>query len=335
MQKELNNLILMSTNVHTIDIVGDVFIPTQASIYVSGDQLAIAKSFYKKILQYVTENIFVDPERCSHAGALIGTYDDRVWVFRRRNRYLNVKDELKLCHLGITTNPKCQFAFENIRYFVKECKDEELIKEEFDFCEVIVKRRKRNTLLWRHLVWLTKEFPEYEKRELEWVKKWVANNPADCSAFYYLEFLLPRNKEDLIRELQENTVALFFLPGHESTWNHRRFLLQSLKEYFIIPDNWKQLDSPKCKVVFPLYKTDFQIRNGYQVICDEFCISINLIFKRNNENKKDVSLNLQNEDIIVALSRGDDLPAEYIKQKSSAEKHYIWLRYSFIKMLKK
>lgn len=333
MQKELDDLIAASNEVTAVDIVSDIFIPTPTSPHISGGHIGISKTLYKTVLRYVTENIFSDPERCSYAGALIGSYDDRVWIIRRRNQYLSVRDELNLCHIGITANPKCQCAFENIRYFIKDCNDEELIKGEFDFCEVIVKRRKRNTLLWRHLVWLTKEFPNYEKRELEWVRKWVSNNPADCSAFYFLETLLPRNKEDLIKELQENTTALFFLPGHESTWNHRRFILQSLVENFKIPENWEPLNSPIDKVTFPSFKTDQQIRNAYQLICNEFCISINMIFKR-EDDVKEVSLNLQNEDTIVALARSDNFPAEFSKQKSSAEKHYIWLRYIFLKMLK-
>ncbi|KAH0789805.1 protein prenyltransferase alpha subunit repeat-containing protein 1 [Histomonas meleagridis] len=327
----IDDFINKCKGIKTIDIVGDMFIPGKANIYISDQQLAISKSLYKKILKYTTENISTDPIRCSHAGALIGSFDDRIWITRLKNKYLPLREEIQLCHLGLTANPKSPSAFENIRFLLRDCHDPEIIQEELKFCEVLTTRRTRNALLWRHRVWCCKTF-HTEDQDLSWAKKWVESHPSDCSAFYFLEHLMPTDRESLISALADNTSSIFSLPGHESIWFHRRFILQKLIPYLNLPNEWKPLSSPTEEIEFPLCKGERRIRYGYQKICNEFKISISMVFQQTNDENNEINIDLRNEDLIIALARGDNYPVEYEKQKDSAEKHYKWLRFIFMKM---
>lgn len=318
--------------VDSIEIVGDLFIPDGKPFIIENREMALAKKVYAKIVVMVGKNLTEDPKKFAMLGALVGVYDSRVWLYRRKpGLSLSLEEELHICHIGLTANPKCEAAFENLRYFLKDCKDQTVIDKERDFCNMLTARSARNALLWRHRVWMAKQFGT-GAADYKWVVNWTSEHPADSSAFYFMENIMPTDRNTLIEALQENTKAIFNLPGHESIWHHRRFLLQKLIKDFTLPGDWKQVSAPTEDFDFPVLRTDAEITNSYTDVCDDLAIDINMILVRSDASISEPKLDLSIEDVIVAIARSDKYPVEYDKQMRAAEKHFKWLRCVFMKM---
>lgn len=327
------SLIEASSEVDTVEIISDIFVPEGQSFVVGERQLAIPKRLYGAIVVAIGKHLDSDPQFLSHIGALIGSYDSRVWHYRKRAGItLPREQELRLCHLGLTANPKSECAFENIRWLLNDCADAELVDVERDFCSRLTGRRPRNALLWRHRVWLAKKFGTAE-RDLAWAISWTKEHPADSSAFYFMESLMSTDKDTLIRALAENTKDLLNLPGHESIWHHRRFLLLNLIEEFEVPEGWVQKEAPTDTFEFPGLNGNAEIDEAYTKICDTFGVDINLVLVRTDQTKETVTLDLAMEDVLIAIARSDSFPAEYERQKLAAEKHYRWLRCMLMRKL--
>lgn len=319
-------------SVESIEIVGDLFIPDGKPYITEGREMALGKKVYGEIVVAVGKKLTDDPKKFATLGALVGVYDSRVWLYRRQpDIALSLEEELRICHIGLTANPKCEAAFENIRFLMKDCKNQSIIDKEFEFCNMLTSKSARNALLWRHRVWLSKHFQSPE-RDYEWVVNWTNEHPADSSAFYFMENIMPTDRNSLIEALQQNTKAIFNLPGHESIWHHRRFLLQKLITEFQLPSNWKPHSAPTDAFEFPLLHTDTQITDAYTDVCDAFAVDLNMVLVRSDESLKEAKLDLSIEDVIVAVARSDKYPVEYERQKSAAEKHFRWLRCVFMKM---
>lgn len=349
----------------SIEIVSDFLLPEQSSFHSEENQVAISKSFYKVLLKFIVDNIETDPKKASLIGVITGSYDSRIWIIRKK-LISNLRDidslqkELNLIHIGLAAVPKCAGAFENTRYILGIClslrdnlsisddKMVSIIQNEREFYSFLTGKILRNALLWRHRVWFT-QFFNTEDEDLKWAENWVKLHPSDSSAFYFMETFIQKklssniqtnisntNNEnheyDLIKALQENTKALFVMPGHESIWNHRRFLLQNLIPKLKIPSNWRPSQSPNDQFDYPIVTSNNAIKLNYIKICDKFGIDLNTIISRTNKDDDSCELNLENEDLIVSVSRGDRFPSEYQKQRVSAEKHYRWLRIRFMKL---
>lgn len=316
-----------------IEIADDIFIGEGNRYIILEDQIGLSKSFYKEVLQYSIQYFDKDPDRLSIVGLLIGTRDDRAFKHRKLNRMENIIDEIHLHHLCLTVSPKSAGAFDNIRYFLKKYANPEILSIEREFCNFLTSLRPRNAILWRHRVWIAKTF-NTKVDDLQFATQWVKKYPQDCSAFFFIENFMNLTKEDVIQALAENTQMIFFLPGHESIWHHRRFLLQNLIDHFSIPDGWFEANSPIDTFVFPLIEKEFQ-QNNYGKICKEFCIDISGIYTRLDiSQEENIQFDIRNEDIIIGLARGDKYPAEAEKQRIAAEKHYKWLHVIFTKLLK-
>ncbi|OHT05212.1 hypothetical protein TRFO_27156 [Tritrichomonas foetus] len=350
-------------NAISIETVSDFLLPENKNYIYEENQIAISKTFFKQLLKFSAENIDKLPDEASKVGALIGSYDSRAWIQRKilynqkpQKNFDDLKNELHICHLGLTANPKSAGAFENIRFLLKKCQDKEtiqnneaiqsteiiqnddIIQNELNFYIKLTGKCLRNALLWRHKVWFTREF-HTEEQDLKWSEEWTQTHPADSSAFYFMETLINDNKNyDLIKALQENTKAIFTLPGHESIWNHRRYILCKLVErkivQFEVPKTWEIAETPTKEFKYPdVIGGNNAIRYAYTQICDKFGIDLNFIVTRSNSDDTKTEPHLANEDLIISVSRGDKFPSEYAKQKLAAEKHYRWLRFQFIKKL--
>lgn len=348
-EETINAFLANCSNMKSIEFASDIFIPSKKPFFHEGNQYAISKSFYKIILKCIVENLETDSERATKLGVITGSYNNRVWVLRRK-RFCDpcsldsLINEIHLIHLGLTAVPKCAGAFENLRWVFKSIlklfvslkhRIDEIVKKELEFYAKLTGKCLRNALLWRHRVWFSETFHTIDD-ELNWVEMWVSQNPSDSSAFYFLETListkLPTNEYDLITAYQNNTVALFTLPGHESIWTHRRYLLQKLINHFVKPVNWKLAKSPNEAFKFPLVSNEYNIRSTYLQICDKFGVDLNYIISRTDPNKNSCEMNIENEDLIIAVSRGDKFPSEYEKQCQCAEKHYIWLHVRYLEL---
>jgi hypothetical protein len=146
-----------------------------------------------------------------------------------------------------------------------------------------------------------------------------------------METIMPRDQASLTRALAENTRDLFVLPGHESIWHHRRWLLLGLRDFLTVPSMWIAADSPAADFKYPVLANDTQIVANYSKICDAFCISINLVLVQPNASKTVVDLDLAIEDTVIAVARSDNFPCEFAAQKRAAEKHFRWLRCQFMR----
>lgn len=318
----------------SIEIIGDLFIPGGEPFISDGGQLGLAKSVYAEFVTEIGRNFESDRDRLSYVGAAIGVHDMRAWSHRRvKGVTLPLVKEQLLCHLGLTANPKCAGAFENLRFILKGCKDTSIIDTELAFCGKLTGLRPRNALLWRHRVWLSRTFGTAE-RELIWAEEWVKRHPADSSAFYFIETMMRTDRTSIVEALVDNTKALFNLPGHESLWHHRRFLLQHLAPELSPPADWKLATAPTDEFTYPGCANDYVITTNYTRLCDAFGIDINLVLVRSDSTDDRVKLDLAIEDVIVAIARSDTYPTEYEKQKECAERHMRWLRCQLMKMLK-
>ena len=343
---DINHFLNLTKTATKIEVVSDFLIPDNSKYFFEENELSISKSFYKTLLKFSVENIDKVPEIASEIGVLMGSYDSRVWDKRKqminKNDISEIKMEINKIHLGLTVTPKCAEAFENIRFFLKDCKDQEIIQGEVDFYNYLTGKSLRNALLWRHRVWFTFNY-HIEKKDLEWSEEWTKSHPADSSAFYFMETLITHFmnsdesfKYDLVKALQENTKLIFSLPGHESIWNHRRFLIQCLLPEFKnsqIPENWKLIKSPNEAIKYPIVEGNNMIRYTYSKICDEFGIDLNFLMTKSNEENSSCSLQFENENLIIAVSRGDKFPSEYAKQKLAAEKYFKWICCILLKII--
>ena len=326
-------IVAASAEVDAVEIVADMFIPEGESFVIGERQLALAKRAYGAIIMAIGRDLDKDPALLSHVGAIAGVYDTRVWKYRKQDGItLPLEQELRLCHLGLTANPKSESAFENIRWLLKDCKDPKLIDMELQFCNFLTGRRPRNAVLWRHRVWCAKTFGS-GARDFEWASEWTRTHPADSSAFYFMETVMPRDRDTLLKALAENTVQILNLPGHESIWHHRRFLLQTLVDGLTVPKGWVKKDAPTDAFEFPFLVGNDAITDAYAQICDTFGVDINLVLVRTDPSKSTVTLDLSAEDVLVAIARSDSFPVEYEKQKLAAEKHFRWLRCILMKKL--
>lgn len=352
----IDSLIAECEKAKSIEIVSDFLLPENSSFHSEENQIAISKSFYKILLKFIVENIENDPKKASLLGVITGSYDSRIWIIRRK---LVIKDsdldsllkELNLIHIGLVAVPKCAGAFENIRYImnliesfhinhkIDDDQISDIVKKEREFYSFLTGKMLRNALLWRHRVWFS-QFFHTEDEDLEWVENWTKQHPSDSSAFYFMETFITKKLSksndncgyDLVKALQENTKALFIMPGHESIWNHRRFILQNLIPKLKLPSNWSIAQSPNDDFNYPIVTNNNAIKLSYINICNKFGIDLNTIISRTDKDNDSCELNLENEDLIVAVSRGDKFPSEYQKQKMSAEKYYRWLRIRFMKL---
>lgn len=333
LKQHINDYISACKGQKRIEIVEDMFVPDRKYYTAREQEIILSKTLYKEMLRYSSKNFDTDREILSIIGLLIGTYDDRVYIYRKTRKIEDIVNEIELHHLCLTANPKADGAFENIRYFLKNCQDSKLIDKEREFCNYLTSLRPRNALLWRHRVWLTKKF-HTEKIDLEWANQWVSKHPQDCSAFFFIENFMTPDFDTISRAYSENTKLIFDMPGHESVWHHRRYLLQKLIDHFEIPEGWIESQSPIDNFAYPFIKRGGVQRTKFIYICDEFGIDINSILSRSDLSRTSVSFDLNNEDIIIGLARGDKFPSEAEKQMLAAEKHYRWLHFLFTRMIK-
>jgi hypothetical protein len=149
-----------------------------------------------------------------------------------------------------------------------------------------------------------------------------------------MESIMPRDRETIVKALAENARDIFLLPGHESIWHHRRFLLQSITDEFAVPDGWAVGESPVGEFTYPIARDDRELNAVYGRICDAFCISINLILVQPTPEKTVVDIDLRNEDLVIEAARSDRFPCEFLRQQLAAEKHFRWLRCRFVRRLR-
>ena len=309
-------------NINSIEIVSDFYVSDSTGIVIEGNEMGVTKSTFKELTKYSIVTLENDFANATLVGCLIGSHDDRFFILREKITDFNFEDELHICHIGLTANPKCPGAFARIHKLLSNnTVDQKIIQKEIDFCNFLTTKRPRNYNLWLHRLWLYNTY-ELGAKEYEWVKEWAHSHPSDYSAFSYLEHVMPKEKRILECELKKNTEMIFEFPGHESLWNYRRFLLTKLG--FKKPENWKKLPILVKEIEYPTKLISSRVTEAYNEICRVYGIRLNLV-PGSEENKELFNSNLSHEDLLVQVALSDDFPTEFVKQMSAARKYYHWL----------
>ena len=309
-------------NIYSIEIVSDFYISDATGIVVEGKEMGVTKSTFKDLTKYSIVTLETDPTNATLVGCLTGSHDDRFFILRGKIPDLNLEDELHICHIGLTANPKCPGAFARIHKLLTNNEvDQKIIQKEIEFCNFLTTKRPRNYNLWFHRLWLYNKY-KLGVKEYEWAKEWAHSHPSDYSAYSYLEYVMPNDRNIFEGELKKNTEMIFEFPGHESLWNYRRFLLMKLD--FKKPENWKKLPILSKEIEYPTKLISSRVTGAYNEICKAYGIKLNLV-PGSEENKELFNSDLSYEDLLVQVALSDDFPTEFVKQMASAKKYYHWL----------
>ncbi|EAX94161.1 hypothetical protein TVAG_105800 [Trichomonas vaginalis G3] len=319
----LNDFIDNALKVKSIEAVSDFYIQDSSGIVVSGDEMAISKTLLKELTRFSIVNIDSDADKASLIGVLIGSHDERPFIYRRKFNNQNIEEELHFCQIGLTVNPKCQGAFTRIRELLLINKNQSQITKHIEFCNFLTTKRERNYLLWSHRVWLYDTF-SLETDEISWVSNWTKCHPSDSSAFAYYQHIMPKDTEFLQKELKQNTINLFEFPGHESLWSFRKFLLQSLSKSISVPSGWKHINNIHEDLILPEQLFGSQITDAYIELAQKFAVKLSLIPVEYDIPEKS-EFNLLNENLIVQIALSDDYPTEFQAQQTAAKRYFRWI----------
>lgn len=328
---KIDEFIEVSKNVKSIEAVSDFYIPETDGYVVSGDEMAMTKSFLKELTKFSIAELENEPEKASLIGVLIGSHDERPFILRKTLKSqteTDLKNEIDLCHKGLTVNPKCPGAFARIRELLLNFKsDTQLIKQEYEFCNFLTPKRPRNYLLWTHRIWLYDNFP-HEIEDISWIQNWTQIHPSDSSAYSYYQHIMPKTVDALMKELQTNTKNLFEFPGHETLWSFRKFLINSLSSAIKIPNDWIHFQSIPENPEYPEVLLGSMITGKYIEMAQKYSINLSLIMEEYSI-PEEFKFNLSNEDLVVQLALSDDYPTEFQSQQLAAKRYYKWIHTMF------
>lgn len=326
MQSDFQQFIDSINLVNKIEVAKDYNFPDGIKILIQGDQMGISQTLFAILTKYSIQHIQDDPVNASLIGVLLGTYNDRVWNVRK-NLSIPILEELHYTHLGITANPKSEYPFIYLRYLIKDCQNQELIQKEFNFINSIDYLRLRNSYLWRHRVWFTETFHK-QNEAISWVTQYLQSHPADFSAYSFLQHFTTKDYNSIVKLFQQNTINIFYYPGHESLWYHRRFLLKELK----LESNSEQINFEENAFLKPL-TSNHALNQLYHQICDIFDIDISEFYKRDSSSEKQLELKLENEDLIFLAAISETFATEAQAQIHCATQHLKWLRDVYPKLI--
>ena len=331
----------------SIEVVADFYAHDSQQIFREGPELALTKTAYKKLIEYSFLNVEKDTPNSTLVACLLGSHDDRFFMLRNKSNFeLPLKEEIQICHIGLTSNPKCTGAFSRLKMLLNENKDHSEIKniitEEIQFCNMLLEKRERNYNLWSHRSWIYDNFTSLlAEEEYKWAENYAYSHPSDYSCYSYLQHIMPKDLQTLCNQLRTNTRMIFEYPGHESLWNHRKFILASLKEYKKSDKEVnvnETIQERLSKLQFPEIIISSRINPLLEKICTIYNITMNLLpffelpSQSQEENKEQllkwidsILSSKEPEDMIVQVAISDTFPTEHEKQKSSAQKYFKWL----------
>ena len=311
MASTINDFLALIRDISSIEVFGDAFISEKSGIIVSGSEMAISRTVFVELLKFSTQSFDLDPTKSSLVGCLIGSYDDRMWQYRYSLPCLDYYDEIRIVHIGLTINPKTPEAYPYLQYLVKKIGKADIKKSELVFCDKLNKKRPRNYLLWNYRSFLADFFP-LNSEEIEELRQNISLYPSDHSNMYFYQTQMQKTYDNLVYDLIENSKMIMNYPGHESLWNHRRFILIHLAEHLNWPSEWKK----------------YTIRDYIQLLPRKLS-SRQLIEQQDILIKS--SLNLENEYNLILCAISDNFPAEYEKQYVAACNHLKWIMCIFWK----
>ena len=333
----------------SIEVVADFYAQGSQQIFQECSEMALTKTAYKKLIEYSFFNVQKETSKATLVACLLGSHDDRFFMLRNKSSFeLTLEEEIQICHIGLTSNPKCNGAFSRLKMLLYENKDstniKSLISNEIIFCNMLLEKRERNYNLWSYRTWIYDTFTDIlGNSEYEWAENYSSSHPSDYSSFSYLQHVMPKNLEILCNQLRNNTRMLFEYPGHESLWNHRKFILISLKEFILTKSENQSNEKIDLKqqisnLQFPEIVISSKITPLLEKICLTYHITMNLLpffeLPNSKEQENDEELlkwldsifnSKGSEDMIVQVAISDTFPTEHQKQKLSAEKYFKWL----------
>ena len=338
MDSKIQNFLEEIKKTNSIEIVADHFFNGTDNFYREEGEMALAKSYYKDLLQISIQNFLMDKDYWSFLSCLLSSRDDRAWYYRRQlllDHKTNYSQEQHIYHLALTIDPKTSLVYETIRWYLTEFFDLTILQEELTFLKKIAEKDSSNARLWSHIVWCMQKIPNSHPFFLlmfDWAKQFIRLHPSNISAFSFLQTFCPSDIDSIKTLFCENTLLLFELPGHETIWTFRRFLLSKLKSNFsslLIPYQKITKFSDLQKIKYPSCDIS-QIKDLSNKISHIFHISLPMSSISETESYNNIILELSNELDIITLALSDNSISEFENQQTIAKKYMKWILYSFL-----
>lgn len=325
MNEAMESFLVSAPNFHKIVIAKDFFFEKDSYFVTHDDEIVISTSLFAYMTIFSVKNRLIDPSKATLLGVLIGSYNDQLW--NDRKHYIqDIEKEQHYTHLGMSANPKCDQTFIHLRFLLQNCQSRVIIERELNFIDKADIFRERNLYLWKHRIWLMETFNQ-QTHFLRWIREYLSDHPSDFSAFSFYQNIMPTNYESLVEEFQQNTTDIFYYPGHEALWNHRRFLLSKLKLSF----TFDKIENPSFDPQLIQLQSRMKISQLFYQICFVFNIDISLVYKRQNPNP-DFQLKLENESLVIEAGISQMFAVESEAQKKCSIQHWKWIRFVYPKI---
>ncbi len=243
---------------------------TRAVLMFNADN-ATAWNIRKRLIQQEQYNVKDD---LTFSALILSKHPKSPETFAHR-KWLLVK--LKQQTVGSFTEQSCVKGTRQDQVVSQEMQD--IVNRELEVCTSAARKYRNNYHAWTHRIWLLKTYcpsnPDILESELEFTSVWMSHNVSDFSGYHYRQVVLTayhgfmeeiiektkilQNCQVLLRELGSISKGIKDFPGHETLWNHRRFIVQLLLKLL-----------PQCEGV----DTDFT--NIQDIIQSErqFCASV-------------------------------------------------------------
>ncbi len=160
------------------------------------------------------------------------------WNRRRRailEGTLSLEQEFQFVEFIASKHPKSSELWFHRRWIFNRDPSFVSFEKEMKFCSFICEIYPRNYYCWTYRTYIMTQYYGKDtfklKQEIESVKQFIKKHIGDYSAMVYIQQLLqlfPKHsselKELLVDQLYWNQLWVHYFPGHESLWQHRRFL---------------------------------------------------------------------------------------------------------------
>lgn len=337
MEGQISAIINLIKNCRKIEVINDEFFSDSLFVYQDGE-LAVAKKLFRYIQKSSIQNFNSDSKYWSFLGCLFSTRDPRLWNYRKSlllNQQETYDQEKIIYHLALSIDARCSESYETIRWYINLSPCLNLINQEIEFAKILAEKDSSNAVLWAHFVKITQlANQELKEKTFKWALNFFKRHPSNISVEAFIQTFCPNDTPFLISLLQQNTKDIFELPGHESIWYFRRFLIKNLKPFF------HSIKIPYRKITTPLHFSTIrypecsneELNKMYHQISKQFSIDLSFISKNDLEQNSLTINNLEliNELDLVALTRTDSSITEYEIQKKCAEKYFYWILFSII-----
>ena len=192
------------------------------------------------------------------------TFAHRKWLF------------LKLKDRPVTpfTKQSCVKGTTQDQVLSREMRD--IVDRELEVCTSAARKYRNNYHAWTHRIWLLKTYSFSNARilesELDFTSVWMTENVSDFSGYHYRQVVLStyhglmedniekakilQNCRTLLRDLNSIDKSIKDFPGHETLWNHRRFIVRLLLKF-----------APLCEGLAPIPNNTQDIVESERQFC--------------------------------------------------------------------